>query len=83
MTKITLSVIFAIIFIVASFTKPMIPCVTDSLSLCILDGEQLYYGAEVLSNPWVGGGISFAIVFLISLTILNVIFPKKNYQYPM
>jgi len=83
MTKITLSIIFAIIFIVASFSKPMIPCTIDNLTFCTLDGEQSYYGSDKLSNPWIGGGISFTIIFFISLTILNLIFPKKNNPYTM
>jgi len=77
MTKITVSLIIAIIFIVATFSKPMIPCKDEQWDLCRLDGIHNYYGTNKLSNNWYSGGVTFIIVFLLSLAVLNLIFPKR------
>ena len=78
MTRIILALIFAILFIVASFSKPLIPWVTDDLSLCTLDGQKNYFGTSKLSNSNTAGLVSFVVIFLISLFLMNLIFPKRR-----
>ena len=86
MTRPTLSLIIAVCFIILSLSTPIIPCRNvdnaakfyQEWDLCVLDGEQLYYSAEQLSDPLIAGIVSAVIVFLISLLILCILFPSKK-----
>lgn len=78
MTKIVLSLIFAMIFVIASFSKPLIPCDKESWELCKLEGKQNYFMTNKLSDPYLGGSVSFVIIFLLSYVILETIFHRRR-----
>ena len=79
MTKPTLALIFAIIFIVAAFSKPLIPCGEFiEFNFCVLEGEDNYFYTPKLSDSWLAGGLAFVLAFLICLAIIYSIFPKKK-----
>ena len=82
MTKITISLIISVLFVLTSLSTSLIPC-TDSegIRLCKLDGEQNYFGTEKLSDPLYAGIIIFVIIFLILFSLLSMIFKKPKYHY--
>lgn len=80
MTKFTISLILAIIFVVVCLSTPLLPCndIKD-LDFCKLEGEQKYFYTEKLSNPWAAGGVAFVLSLLIVFTVFSIIFPKRKY----
>ena len=74
--KITFSLIFALIFLVASFSQPLIPC-KDNI-FCSLDGSKIYFFTDKLSNPLFAGLLTFLLVFLILIGLFSLIKTGKN-----
>ena len=72
MTKIVLSILFAMIILVATFSQSVIPCTQDDKwTLCKLEGEHTYFGTDILSSPWITGGIVYATSFFSFLVVLS------------
>jgi len=80
MTRIIISLIVAIIFIVVSLSQTIIPC-EKPFDFCILDGQQNYFYTEKLSDSIYAGILSFAIVFLIVFLFTYLVIPKKVIRY--
>jgi len=82
MTKITISLILAIVFIILSFSVSLLPCYDEeNFHWCKMGQEDAtYYG--VTSDEWSSGIITFILVFLIFLALLSIIIPKQKI-YPV
>lgn len=89
MTRATISLIIAVLFVVVGLSTPIFLCrveekvETDRLwyeewEFCKLDGEQLYFGTEKISDPFVAGVITGVFVFLICLVVISILFPTKK-----
>lgn len=84
MTKPTISLLVAIIFIVIALSTPLIPCKKDTgwkgWGFCRLDGNHDFYGTgnSTLQNVFVGGGISLVLVFFIALLLIKALWPAKK-----
>ena len=79
MTKIVISILLAIAFIVLSLSQTIIPCnELREFDFCKLEGEQPYYYTEKFSDPVFAGIASFVIVFLVMILLLSLIFPKPK-----